>query len=118
MEKTLNNAFDAKDFKPESFDAGRYAKAFGDELARTELFRKSAASETPLWTEEPLSEPEARACIRWLADELAAEACALLVGAPEAASPEAFSEPCLEEEPDALVIISVARVTLQEARHD
>ena len=69
------------------------------------------------WHEEPLSEPEARACIRWLTDELAAEAAALLLGVPEALAPEAFFEPCLEEEPDVLVIIEIARVAL-EVRHD
>lgn len=84
---------------------------------RAEIPREALAQQPTALDEAPLSEPEARACIRWLTDELAADAAALLLGVPEALDPEAFFEPCLEEEPDALVIIEIARIAL-EVRHD
>lgn len=84
---------------------------------RAEIPRNELALPPAAWNEVPLSEPEARACIEWLTDELAADAAALLLGVPEALDPEAFFEPCLEEEPDVLVIIEIARFAL-EVRHD
>lgn len=108
-ETTRNPAFEtAGQAKPEPAVSSK---------PRAEIPREALAELPAAWDEAPLSEPEARACIRWLTDELAADAAALLLGVPEALEAEAFFEPCLEEEPDVLVIIEIARVAL-EVRHD